>query len=141
MISGSLSVLSSFASKSSHSFLSPLLSHCGDKIYIKQIQLIIFFILPPQPSEIPLLGISLLQCTSTVPPPHSLKQTEQDLLFLVLRWFEWLGFGKISDMVSMMGIWFFDVVFGFVVLLVEQVAEVLCGKTNDVGWVFFDDSL
>lgn len=41
----------------------------------------------------------------------------------------------------MMGIWFFDVVFGFVVLLVEQVAEVLCGKTNDVGWVFFDDSL
>ena len=52
MISGSLSVLSSFASKSSHSFLSPLLSHCGDKIYIKQIQLIIFFILPPQPSEI-----------------------------------------------------------------------------------------
>lgn len=31
----SLSVLSSLASESSHSFLSPLLSHCGHKIIIQ----------------------------------------------------------------------------------------------------------
>lgn len=39
----------------------------------------------------------------------------------------------------MMRVWFFDMIFGFIVLFIEFAAEVFGRKTNDVRWVFFDD--
>lgn len=41
----------------------------------------------------------------------------------------------------MMRVWFFDVIFGFIVLFIEFAAEVFGRKTNDVRWVFLDDGL
>ena len=42
---------------------------------------------------------------------------------------------------SMVWVWFFDVILCFVVLLVEEVAEILGWEGDDVGWVLLDDCL
>jgi len=53
-------------------------------------------------------------------------------LFLMLLW-------RISDLESVMRVRFFNVVFSFVVLLIEEIAEIFCWKGNDIGWIFLDD--
>lgn len=41
----------------------------------------------------------------------------------------------------MVRVWFFDMILGLVVLLVEQVAKVFGGEGDDVGRVLLDDGL
>jgi hypothetical protein len=41
----------------------------------------------------------------------------------------------------MVRVWFFDVILGLVVLLVEQIAKVFGGEGDDVGWILLDDGL
>lgn len=41
----------------------------------------------------------------------------------------------------MMRVWLLDVILGLAVLLIEQIAEVLGGEGDDIGWILLDDRL